>query len=59
MPYVNVRVAGKLNRDQKAQIVKEITDTLQRVAGKPEAATYVTIDEVPRENWSKGGELLE
>ena len=59
MPYVNVKVAGKLTREQKSQIVKEMTDTLKRVAGKPEAATYVVIDEVPRDSWAKGGELLE
>jgi 4-oxalocrotonate tautomerase len=54
-----VKVAGKLTKDQRAQIAKEITDTLKRVAGKPEAATYVVIDEVSRENWAKGGVLLE
>ncbi|NBV41829.1 4-oxalocrotonate tautomerase family protein [bacterium] len=59
MPYVNVRVAGKLSREQKEQIVQEITDTLKRVAGKPEASTYIVIDEVPRENWAKSGALLE
>ncbi|NDC82937.1 4-oxalocrotonate tautomerase family protein [bacterium] len=59
MPYINVRVAGQLSRDQREQIVKEITDTMKRVAGKPESATYVVIDEVPRDQWAKSGELLE
>lgn len=59
MPYINVKVAGKLSRDQREQIVKEITDTMKRVAGKPESATYIVIDEVPRDQWAKGGELLE
>jgi 4-oxalocrotonate tautomerase len=59
MPYINVRVAGKLTREQKSEIVSDITQTMKRVAGKPESATYVVIDEVPRENWAKSGELLE
>ncbi len=59
MPYVNIRVAGQLTRDQKEQIVAEVTDTLKRVAGKPESATYIVIDEVPRDSWAKSGALLE
>jgi 4-oxalocrotonate tautomerase len=59
MPYINVKVAGTLSRDQREQIVKEMTDTMKRVAGKPEAATYIVIDEVPRDQWAKGGALLE
>jgi 4-oxalocrotonate tautomerase len=59
MPYINVRVAGELTAEQKDQIVEEITDTMKRVAGKPESATYIVIDEVSRKNWAKGGERLE
>ncbi|MBI5378666.1 MAG: 4-oxalocrotonate tautomerase family protein [Nitrospirae bacterium] len=58
MPYVNVQVAGTLTKDQKAQIAREITETLQRVAAKPPEATYVVIQEMPRENWAKAGKLL-
>ena len=59
MPYINVRVAGQLTREQKEEIVTDITNTMERVAGKPPAATYIVIDEVSRENWAKSGELLE
>ena len=31
MPYVNIRIAGSLTREQKKQIATEITDTLERV----------------------------
>ena len=54
MPYISLRVVGKLNRDQKAQIAKEFSDTLERVAGKPKNSTYLVIDEVVGENWSQG-----
>lgn len=59
MPYINVKVAGKLTQKQKSEIVYEITQTMKRVADKPESATYVVIDEVPRTNWGKSGETLE
>ncbi|PJZ69627.1 4-oxalocrotonate tautomerase [Leptospira perolatii] len=59
MPYINLKVAGPLTKEQKQTIVKEFTETLQRVANKPPEATYVVIDEVSRENWAKSGKLLE
>ena len=58
MPYVNVRVAGTITYEQKEKIAEEISDTLERVINKPKSATYITFDEVPRENWAVGGNLL-
>jgi len=58
MPYINVKLAGSLNRDQKAEIAKEITDTMQRVAGKPASYTYIVFDEVKGEDWGIGCNLL-
>lgn len=59
MPYVNIRIAGTLTRDQKRRIAEEITDTLERVAGKPASYTYVAFDELPEENWAIAGKLLD
>ncbi|HXH65367.1 MAG TPA: 4-oxalocrotonate tautomerase family protein [Mariprofundaceae bacterium] len=59
MPYINVRVAGALTREQKERIVAGITRVMQEVAGKPPEATYITIDEVDRGNWAKSGRLLD
>lgn len=58
MPYIEVKVAGELTPDQKREIVKEITATMERVAGKPPAATYVVIQDMGRDNWAKSGKLL-
>jgi len=58
MPYVNVKVAGKLTKEQKEKIAEGITKVLEEVANKPPSATYIVIDEVDRENWAKGGKLL-
>ena len=32
MPYINVKLAGSLNKDQKKEIAKEMTELMQRVA---------------------------
>ncbi|PSJ16735.1 tautomerase family protein [Nitrosomonas supralitoralis] len=58
MPYVNIRVAGTLTREQKQQIATELTDTLERVANKPKSYTYISFDELPDENWAVAGKLL-
>jgi len=58
MPYISLRVAGKLTREQKTTIAKEFAETLERVAGKPKSATYLVFDEVKGENWAHGEKLL-
>lgn len=58
MPFVNVKVAGTLSLDQKKEIVKRITKTLEEVASKPPSVTYIVIEEVKREDWAVGGKLL-
>lgn len=59
MPYVNIRIAGTLTREQKQQIATEITGTLERVAHKPKSYTYIAFDELPNENWAIAGLLLD
>ncbi len=58
MPYVNVRITRDgVTPEQKAEIVKDITATLQRVLGKRPEHTHVIIDEVDPENWGFAGLL--
>lgn len=59
MPYVNVKLAGSVTREQKAKIAEEITATLQRHAGKPPQYTYITFEEVDYEDWAIAGKLLD
>ncbi len=59
MPYINLKVVGKLSQDQKQQIAKEFTDTLLRVAGKPKDATYLVIDEIDGANWAHGEKFFK
>jgi len=58
MPYINLKVVGKLTKEQKNKIAKEFSDTLERVANKPKKYTYLVIDEIPGENWAQGEEFF-
>jgi|TARA_B100000315_G_scaffold254113_1_gene294453 4-oxalocrotonate tautomerase family enzyme len=58
MPYINLKVGGKLTDEQKKEIITQFTKTLETVASKPASSTYIVIDEVSRDLWSVGGKLL-
>ena len=58
MPYINVKLAGSLNKEQKQEIAKEITDVMQRVANKPPSYTYIVFNEFETEDLAIGGNLL-
>ena len=57
MPFVNLKLVGKLTKKQKEQIAKEFSDTLLKVANKPKEHTYLVIDEVSGENWAVGNKF--
>ena len=58
MPFVNVKLAGSISKEQKKEIAKEITETLQKHAHKPPSYTYIVFEEVKMEDWAIGGSLL-
>lgn len=58
MPYVNIRVAGKLNKSQKEKICQGVTEVISREAGKPPETILIFLDEVEHENIAKAGVLL-
>ena len=58
MPFITVKLAGILNKDQKKQIAQEMTEVMQRVANKPASYTYIVFEEVKTEDWAIGGSLL-
>jgi 4-oxalocrotonate tautomerase len=59
MPYVNIRVAGKLNKQQKEEICSGVTDVIATVANKPKESILIFIDEDQHENIAVGGKLLQ
>ncbi len=59
MPYVNVQILTGASREQKAQIVADITASLQNVLGKKPEHTHIVITEVEDENWGFAGLLTD
>lgn len=59
MPYVNIRVAGTLSKEQKEKISEGVTNVISTETGKPPEAILIFIDEVAHENVAKAGKLLE
>lgn len=58
MPYVNIRVAGTLSKEQKQKISKGVTEVIAREADKPPESVIIFIDEAERDNVAKAGKLL-
>lgn len=59
MPYVNIQVLSGVTREQKAQLVRDVTDSLVRVLGKNPEHTHVVIQEIAEENWGFAGQLTD
>jgi 4-oxalocrotonate tautomerase len=59
MPYVNIKITNEgATTEQKAELIKGVTELLAKVLGKNPATTVVTIDEVETDNWGIGGESV-
>jgi len=66
MPYVNVKVTKEggpegtgPSAEQKAEIIKGVSDLLYDVLGKDPATTFVVINEVAMEDWGFGSLPVE
>lgn len=56
MPFISVRITRDgVTREQKAQVIKEITETMQRVLNKDPKLTHIVIEEVDTDNWGYAG----
>ncbi|MFZ6044528.1 4-oxalocrotonate tautomerase family protein [Pseudomonas sp. CR3202] len=56
MPFVSVRITPDgVTREQKAQVIVEITETLERVLHKRPDLTHIVIEEVDSDNWGYAG----
>ncbi|WP_085902537.1 tautomerase family protein [Kiloniella majae] len=62
MPYVNIKVTKEggpegtgPSSEQKAELIKGVTELLEKVLHKNPATTFVVIDEVALDDWGIGG----
>ncbi len=59
MPYVNIKITDEgVTKEQKAALIKGVTQLLQDVLNKNPATTVVVIDEVNTDNWGIYGEQV-
>lgn len=59
MPYINVQITQGATRDQKAQIVKDMTNSLVVVLGKKPEHIHIVIQEIKEEDWGFEGMLTD
>ncbi|RAO77634.1 tautomerase family protein [Dyella jiangningensis] len=63
MPFVNIKVTregaapgrSSVAPEEKAALIKGVSELLLHVLDKPLDSTFVVIDEVEMENWGWGG----
>ncbi|HTP53144.1 MAG TPA: 4-oxalocrotonate tautomerase family protein [Anaeromyxobacteraceae bacterium] len=59
MPYVNIKITREgATQQQKAELIRGVTELLRDKLGKNPATTVVVIDEVETDNWGIGGESI-
>jgi 4-oxalocrotonate tautomerase len=61
MPFVNIVITREqepVTAEQKAALIKGVTDLLVEVINRGPATTVVIIDEVEMENYGVGGESI-
>jgi 4-oxalocrotonate tautomerase len=59
MPFVNVKITKDgASPEQKAEVIKGVTQLLVDVLGKNPQTVMVLIEEVETDNWGVGGESV-
>ena len=59
MPFVNIKITKEgATSEQKAELIKGVTDLLVKVLHKNPRTTVVVIEEVETDNWGIGGETV-
>jgi len=61
MPIINVTMTkedGGATKEQKQQLIKQLTQTFVNIIGRGEKTCVVKIDEVSTDNYGIGGESI-
>lgn len=59
MPYVNVQITHGATREQKANVVRDTTDSLVRELGKRPEHIHIVMQEIQEEDWGFAGMLTD
>jgi 4-oxalocrotonate tautomerase len=59
MPYVNIKITREgVTQEQKAKLIRGVTDLLTDILGKNPQTTIVVIEEIETDNWGIAGECV-
>ena len=59
MPFVNIKITRDgVTPEQKAEVIRRVTQMMVDVLGTNPATTMVLIEEVETDNWGIGGETV-
>ena len=58
MPIIRVEILEGRSVEKKRELVETLSKETARVIGCPESSIYVVIEDVSKQNWGVGGELL-
>lgn len=59
MPYLNLQITKGASREQKAELVRDMTNSLVRVLGKKPEHIHIVIQEIEEEDWGYAGLLTD
>ncbi len=59
MPYVNIQITQGATREQKAELVKDVTQSLVRILAKKPEHIHIVIQEINEEDWGFSGLLTD
>lgn len=59
MPYVNIQITKGATREQKSELVRDMTNSLVRVLGKNPEHIHIVIQEIDDEDWGFAGLLTD
>ncbi|MFI9644998.1 4-oxalocrotonate tautomerase family protein [Streptomyces sp. NPDC052040] len=58
MPLIHVQQTPGKTAEQKAELVRELTDAYVRATGSKPESVWVTVQEIGTDSWSVAGETL-
>lgn len=59
MPYVNIQITKGATREQKKELVSDVTNSLVKNLGKRPEHIHIVIQEIADEDWGYAGMLTD